>query len=170
VLFPRLPNSWTSNPYPRARPKRRRGRRKRKPPNCKTQSSLPTDSLPSPWDPNTCLEEMVSRQLVRHLQRPQTLHQPRGLDLPGSRRRLSRVKMAEVVPGPHSRMVWTVGRRLRSDSGRRGKQGTSTRILHLPKGGSVRLNTSISAMTLRFLHDMAICTMNVPNIAPYLGG
>ena len=161
--FPRWQNSWTSNHYPRARPKRRRGRKRRKLLNYKTLSSHPTDSSPSPQEPNTSLEEMESHRLARYRPHPRMLHLLHVLDLLGFRRRLLRIGMVEVGMGPRFRTGWTVERRWRLDSGRRGKRGTSTRTRPLQSGGSTSIHASCLAPVLSFLCGMDKRTLIVPN-------
>ena len=148
--FPRWQSSWTSNPYPRERPKRRRRRKRPKPLNSKTQSSPLTASSLSLQEPSTSLAETESHQPGRHLPHPPMLHPPHVPDLLGFRRRSLTVEIVEVVPGLHFRTGLMVGRRLRLDSGRRGKQGTNIRTPHLPNGGSTGLQTTCSMLVLYF--------------------
>jgi len=165
VLFLRWQSSWTSSPYPKARQKRRRGRKRRKLPNNKTRSYPRMGSSPSPQEPNTSLVETVSHRQAHHLPHPQTLHLLHVPGLLGFRRHSLRVRTAEVVLGPL--MGWTAGRRLRSGLGRKGKQGVNMRILHPQKGGSAGLCASRSAPVLTLfiswlnVHGMCLIQLSV---------
>jgi len=142
VPFLRLQSSWMLSPYLRARPKERRRRKRLKPLNNNTQSSLLTGSLLSPRESNTSSAETGSHQQARHPQHPRTPHLLHVLDLLGFLLHSLRAKIAEVALGPRFQMDLTVGRRLHLGSGRRGKQETSMRIPHLPNGGSTGLRAS----------------------------
>lgn len=109
------------------------------------------------------LSETESHQQAHHLLHPQMLHPLHGLGLLGFHRRLLRIKITRVVLGPPFRMGWTGERRLHSDSGRKGKQGTSTRILHPPKGGRPSPHMPHPALALCSLYNMTKHTSNVPN-------